>query len=75
MSPVSPVFHTAVTMRYIDRAPHFCLKLKAYFSYQLAKKDSFDQCYNISPVTICFLPTKANQRSFYLTSKINKIAS
>ena len=30
----------------------------------------FDQSYNTFPVTICFLLTKANQRSSYLTSKI-----
>ena len=34
---------------YIDRVPHFYLKLKAYFSYQYANMDPFDHPTTSSP--------------------------
>ena len=57
---------------HIDRVLFFQLSLKAYFSYQYSNMDSFDQSYNIFPVTICFALTKTNKRSSFSTSKITQ---
>ena len=65
-------------MTNIDRFPYFYPYLKAYFSYQLANMDTFDQSYKhpaINSVKVFLSWQKLTNNLLILQVKINKIAS